>query len=62
MKERCFTRITVVLLLLLSIPWLLPVYAMLTTSVKTQAEVAGQHYLQLPETLNWSNYAVAFKL
>ncbi|MDY0092480.1 MAG: carbohydrate ABC transporter permease [Candidatus Vecturithrix sp.] len=61
MKERCFTRITVVLLLLLSIPWLLPVYAMLTTSVKTQAEVAGQHYLQLPETLNWSNYAVAFK-
>ena len=61
MKERRFTRTTVVLLLLLSVPWLLPVYAMLTTSVKTQAEVAGQQYLQLPETLNWSNYVVAFK-
>jgi glucose/mannose transport system permease protein len=61
MKERRFTRITVILLLLLSVPWLLPVYAMLTTSVKTQAEVAGQEYLKLPETLNWKNYVVAFK-
>lgn len=60
MKERHFNLIAIIALVLLSIPWLLPIYAMLTTSVKTQAEVASQEYLKLPETLNLSNYVTAF--
>jgi glucose/mannose transport system permease protein len=61
MKDRNFNRIAIIVLILLSVPWLLPIYAMLTTSVKTQAEVANQEYLKLPDTLNVQNYVTASK-
>ena len=61
MKDRRFNRMAIVVLILLSVPWLLPIYAMLTTSVKTQAEVASQEYLKIPEKLNVANYVTAFK-
>jgi glucose/mannose transport system permease protein len=61
MKESSFRRIAIIVLILVAIPWLLPIYAMLTTSLKTQTEVAGQQYLKLPEQLNFTNYATAFK-
>lgn len=60
MIEYTFKRTAIIVLILLSVPWLLPIYAMLTTSVKTQAEVASQEYLKLPEKLNVNNYVTAF--
>jgi glucose/mannose transport system permease protein len=49
-----------VVVIVLAILWLLPVYAMVTTSLKNQAEVAEQRYLAPPAAPQFPNYAVAF--
>lgn len=41
--------------------WLLPVYAMLNTSLKSQPEVAEQRYLQPPRQIMAGNYLQAFR-
>ena len=56
-REKIFPFIVVIVLAAL---WLMPVYAMVVTSFKTQAEVASQSYIQPPSHLEWDNFAVAF--
>src|SRR5215208_1370107 len=51
------TRIlVVVVLLMLSITYLLPVYVMVVTSLKTVQEVNQGTYLLPPSDLQWSNF------
>ncbi len=50
-----------IFVVVLAVAWLLPVYAMLTTSLKTQQEVAVQHYLALPAHPETANYGQAFQ-
>ena len=57
-REKIFPFVVVIVLAIL---WLMPVYAMVVTSFKTQAEVGDQRYIQPPSHLEWHNYAVAFK-
>lgn len=53
-----FTAIFVISFL--AIIWLLPTYAMITTSMKNQEEVARQKYLVLPKVIQVDNYLKAF--
>ncbi len=57
-KEKIFPFVVVIILAVL---WLMPVYAMVVTSFKTQAEIADQRYMQPPAHLEWHNFEVAFK-
>ena len=50
-----------VVIIVLAILWLMPVYAMVTTSLKSQAEVADQKYLAPPAVPQFPNYAIAFQ-
>lgn len=47
------------LLILLAAIWLLPFYAMLTTSLKTPREVTRREFLTLPHRPNFTNYIKA---
>ncbi len=53
-------RIPIIIVVVLAILWLIPVYAMVTTSLKTQAEVSAQQYLSPPASPQVHNFAVAF--
>lgn len=50
-----------VVVIVLAALWLMPIYSMVVTAFKTQAEVAAQSYIQPPSHLEWSNFAIAFK-
>jgi len=50
----------VVTVVTLAILWIVPVYAMVTTSLKTPAEVAAQQYLVPPASPQFGNFAAAF--
>ena len=58
--ERRGRAVLFVIVILLAILWLMPVYAMVTTSLKSQAEVADQKYLAPPARPQFPNYGVAF--
>ncbi len=49
-----------IVVIALAVLWLLPVYAMLTTSLKSPAEVAEQRYLAPPAVPQLPNYVTAF--
>jgi glucose/mannose transport system permease protein len=53
-------RLPIVIVVVLAILWLVPVYAMVTTSLKTQKEVSAQRYLSLPASPQVHNFAEAF--
>jgi glucose/mannose transport system permease protein len=61
MEDRRFKAISIAALVVLAAVWLLPIYAMLNTSIKTQTEVAAQKYLQLPQRIVFQNYVQAFR-
>ena len=60
MKEKHFMTISVTLVVLLAVVWMIPIYAMVSTSLKTQEEVALQRYLTPPQKPQFSNYLKAF--
>lgn len=62
MKTKGFKTGSIAVLTVLALLWLMPVYAMVNTSLKSAAEVADQKYLQLPQKLIFQNYATAFGL
>lgn len=62
MKSTGFKTGSIIALTILAIFWLMPVYAMVNTSLKSAAEVADQKYLQLPQKPIFHNYATAFRL
>ena len=49
-------------LILLAAIWLMPVYAMLTTSLKTPREVAQHETIPLPKSMEIGNYQAAFQI
>jgi glucose/mannose transport system permease protein len=61
MGDRRFKATSIAVLVVLAAVWLLPIYAMLNTSVKTQTEVAAQKFLQLPQRIMFQNYIQAFR-
>jgi len=60
-KDTRFKITVIALLVILAGMWLMPVYAMLNISIKTQEEVADQDYLKLPKKLALQNYVIAFR-
>lgn len=60
MKERWFLLTAGIVLGILAILWMVPIYALVTTSLKTQEEVALQRYLALPKMPQFLNFAKAF--
>lgn len=60
MKEKHFLWISGLLVCILAIIWMFPVYALITTSLKTQEEVAVQRYLVPPNSPQFSNFISAF--
>jgi glucose/mannose transport system permease protein len=61
MGERRFKATSIVILVVLAGLWLLPIYAMVNTSIKSQEEVAAQRYLRLPRSVVFKNYVTAFR-
>jgi glucose/mannose transport system permease protein len=61
-KSRILTILVTFTLVALTIAYVLPVYVVLTTSLKTPAEISQRHYLLLSKDLQFKNYAQAFKL
>ena len=61
MKDNTFKYTAIFIIITLAIIWLLPVYSMLTTSLKNQEEVAKQEYIKLPRHPQIQNYIIAFK-
>ncbi len=61
MKERNFVLISGLVVVLLAVVWMIPIYALVTTSLKTQQEVALQKYLVPPERPQFSNFIKAFQ-
>jgi glucose/mannose transport system permease protein len=61
-KNRTITILVIGTLVVLTIAYVLPVYVVLTTSLKTPAEISQRHYLLLSKDLQFKNYAQAFKL
>ena len=62
MKNNSFKFTAIFIIVVLAILWLLPIYAMLTTSLKNQEEVAKQEYIKLPKIPQIQNYIKAFKI
>ncbi|MGQ9474457.1 MAG: carbohydrate ABC transporter permease [Candidatus Caldatribacteriaceae bacterium] len=62
MKEKHFVLTTSILLILLALLWMVPIYALVTTSFKTQQEVALQRYLAPPQEFQFSNFGKAFQV
>jgi len=61
MGDKRFKMISILILVILAALWLLPIYAMVTTSIKSQGEVAAQQYLRLPRKIVFKNYLIAFR-
>ena len=61
MTDQRFRTISVVIILIMAVIWFMPVYALLTTSFKTQVEVAEQNYLSFPRRPQLANFIQAFK-
>jgi glucose/mannose transport system permease protein len=61
MGEKRFKATSIVILVILAALWLLPIYAMVNTSIKSQDEVAAQKYLRPPRTVVIKNYLTAFR-
>jgi glucose/mannose transport system permease protein len=61
MREKRFRAFSVAVLVILAAIWLLPIYAMLNTSIKSQSEVAAQDYLRPPRRIMVENYLTAFR-
>ncbi len=58
--ERNQNRWPFVIVIVLAVLWLVPVYAMVVTSLKTQTEVANQQYLAPPAAPQVANFGAAF--
>jgi glucose/mannose transport system permease protein len=61
-KSRTLTILVIFTLVALTVAYVLPVYVVVTTSLKTPAEISQRHYLLLSTNLQFKNYAQAFKL
>ena len=61
-KNRALTIMVLVMLIFLTIAYVLPVYVVLVTSLKTPNEISHRHYLLPSKDLQFKNYAQAFKL
>jgi glucose/mannose transport system permease protein len=61
-KNRTLTTLVIVTLVALTIAYVLPVYVVLTTSLKTPLEISQRQYLLLSGNLQFKNYSQAFKL
>jgi glucose/mannose transport system permease protein len=61
-RNRTLTILVVLTLIVLTIAYVLPVYVVLVTSLKTPAEISQRQYLLLSSNLQFKNYAQAFKL
>ena len=61
-KNRTLTILVVLTLIFLTIAYVLPVYVVLVTSLKTPVEISQRQYLLLSSNLQFKNYAQAFKL
>jgi len=62
MKERYFLFLSALLVVVLAVVWMIPIYALVTTSLKTQQEVALQKYLVPPQQFQFTNFAKAFQV
>ncbi len=64
MKSRNRTLVILVSLtiVVLTVIYLLPVYVVLVTALKTPAEISQRHYLVLSSNLQFKNFAQSFKL
>lgn len=60
MKDRRFLLVAGALIGILAALWMTPIYALITTSLKTQEEVALQRYLALPQSPQFLNFIKAF--
>ncbi len=54
--------LTVLALAFLTVSYLLPIYVMFATSLKTPVEITQRTYLVLSGNLQWENYATALRL
>ncbi len=61
-KNRSLKILVIVTLVALTIAYVLPVYVVIVTSLKTPREISERHYLLLSSNLQLKNYAQAFKL
>lgn len=61
-KNRTLTFLVVFTLIVLTIAYVLPVYVVLVTSLKTPLEISQRQYLIPSANLQFGNYAQAFKL
>lgn len=61
-KNRTLAILVVLTLIVLTIAYVLPVYVVLVTSLKTPLEISQRQYLLLSSNLQFKNYAQAFKL
>jgi glucose/mannose transport system permease protein len=61
-KSRTLTVLVIVTLISLTIAYLLPVYVVLVTSLKTPFEISHRQYLLPSGNLQFKNYAQSFKL
>jgi glucose/mannose transport system permease protein len=61
-KNRTLKILVISTLIILTIVYVLPVYVVLTTSLKTPVEISQRKYLLLSGDLQFKNYAQAFKL
>lgn len=61
-KNRTLTILVVFTLIVLTIAYVLPVYVVLVTSLKTPVEISQRQYLLPSGNLQFKNYAQAFKL
>lgn len=61
MGDKRFKATSIVILVILAGLWLLPIYAMVNTSIKSQKEVAAQEYLRLPRKVVLKNYLTAIR-
>ena len=61
MGDKRFKATSILILVILAGLWLLPIYAMVNTSIKSQQEVAAQEYLRLPRRVVFKNYLTAFR-
>jgi glucose/mannose transport system permease protein len=58
-KSTTLKIIVMVVLVMLTCAYLLPIYVMITNSLKTLPEVTQRTYLALPETPQFKNYVIA---
>jgi glucose/mannose transport system permease protein len=61
-KNRTLHILVAITLAVLTFVYVLPVYVVIVTSLKTPVEISQRHYLLLSGDLQFKNYAQAFKL